>query len=312
MRKIDSIPKVTICIPCYNEPENILRAITSVLNQTYSNIEVIISDCGSDEYTLNILSKIEINDNLRILYNKGISKFENWHSVIQASKGDYIMIMHARHYIYSNAISDLVKPFIKFSSENIAYVRGCMVYELSDGTKSNYIPAEFSRLINGTNELKLLLKGNTCEIITTLYDAHKLKESLPFDTNLERTFVWFQNAKLASKWPVYFVNSDIGEWTISESNEDINVKTKKANSELPALFEKLFKICSDIGLEIERKNYSSLFSLNLSSHSNYSLTRIFLFSFKKKIPKFFLICASESFYFSKNFLFRIFPILLSR
>lgn len=312
MKKNNSIPKVTICIPCYNEPENILRAVTSVLNQSYSNLEIIISDCGSDEYTLNILRKIELNKNLRILYNKGISKFENWHAVIEASNGDYIMIMHARHFLYPNGINDLIQPFIKFYYKDIAYVRGCMIYELNDGSKSNYIPAEMSRLINGNEELMFLLKGNTCEIITTLYHTGKLKESLPFDTSLERTFVWFQNAKLASKWPVYFVNSDIGEWTISEPKEDINIKTKKANSELPILYEKLSKICSQIGLDIESSNYSSLFSLNLSSYPNYSSVRNFLFKFKKKLPKFFLICASESFYFSKKLLFRIFPILIGR
>ena len=37
-------PLVSVIIPTYNRPDNLSRAIDSVLNQTYDNIEVIIVD----------------------------------------------------------------------------------------------------------------------------------------------------------------------------------------------------------------------------------------------------------------------------
>lgn len=37
-------PKVSVIIPTYKRPETLSRAIDSVLNQTYSNIEIIVVD----------------------------------------------------------------------------------------------------------------------------------------------------------------------------------------------------------------------------------------------------------------------------
>lgn len=41
--------KVTIVIPTYNRADTITRAIQSVLNQTYSNFEIIVVDDNSND-----------------------------------------------------------------------------------------------------------------------------------------------------------------------------------------------------------------------------------------------------------------------
>lgn len=68
-------PMVSILIPARNEEKNIFACVTSLLNQDYSNIEVIVlEDCSSDR-TMEILQSLAKNsDNLRIIKGKALPK----------------------------------------------------------------------------------------------------------------------------------------------------------------------------------------------------------------------------------------------
>ena len=90
---------VSVIIPTYKRSSYILRAINSVLNQTYKNIEIIVIDDNEadDEFskiTQNVLKKLI--DSKQIIYikhvtNKGISAARN--TGIKIASGDYIAFL---------------------------------------------------------------------------------------------------------------------------------------------------------------------------------------------------------------------------
>ena len=64
--------KVSIVVPTLNEEKNISKLIKSLLNQTFLPDEIIISDAGSTDNTLNIISNFTKNNNkIKILKRKG-------------------------------------------------------------------------------------------------------------------------------------------------------------------------------------------------------------------------------------------------
>ena len=54
-------PLVSICIPTYNGEIYIKECLNSAINQTYSNIEIIISDDNSSDSTTAISKNLLIN-----------------------------------------------------------------------------------------------------------------------------------------------------------------------------------------------------------------------------------------------------------
>ena len=88
--------KVSIIIPAYNCEKYIFECLESVINQTYSNLEIIIIDDGSTDNTSEICQRFEKIDN-RIIYtwqeNSGVSKARN--KGIDLAKGKYIVFIDA-------------------------------------------------------------------------------------------------------------------------------------------------------------------------------------------------------------------------
>lgn len=86
---------VSICIPTYNGEKFLSEALESVKQQTYSNIEVIISDDASKDDTLEICEnfKKEVSFPVNIYSHTPAGIGENWNNCIEKAKGEYIKFL---------------------------------------------------------------------------------------------------------------------------------------------------------------------------------------------------------------------------
>lgn len=96
----NSLTFVSVIIPCYNSSKTIKRAITSVINQTHKNTEIICIDDGSSDDTVNILNTLSQSiANLTILINdknRGPSYSRN--KGVLHSNGDFIAFLDSDDY----------------------------------------------------------------------------------------------------------------------------------------------------------------------------------------------------------------------
>lgn len=85
-------PLISVIIPCYNDSLYIKQAVHSALDQTYSNIEVIVVDDGSNQETKAVLKKLEpLFTKLITQDNQGQSAARN--VGIKEANGDYILVL---------------------------------------------------------------------------------------------------------------------------------------------------------------------------------------------------------------------------
>lgn len=88
---------VTVVIPMYNVENYIVKALTSVLNQTYSQFEVLCVDDGCTDATIQKVSAFR-DKRITIIsqLNRGLSGARN--TGISAAKGRYVALLDADDY----------------------------------------------------------------------------------------------------------------------------------------------------------------------------------------------------------------------
>lgn len=118
-------PLVSICIPAFNVESTVEATLDSVFSQTYTPVEIIISDNYSTDLTKKILEKYR--DRIRIttcsvprdersLKERSFSAIENMNHVVKIATGEFIALYHADD-VYEKTI---VEEEVNFLQQNPA------------------------------------------------------------------------------------------------------------------------------------------------------------------------------------------------
>ena len=108
-------PLVSVCIPTYNGEKYLQQALDSVKNQTYQNIEVIISDDSSKDQTLKICEqfKKEVPFPVYIFSHTPAGIGANWNHCIEKANGPYIKLFFQDDILEKNCVETMMKHLLK-------------------------------------------------------------------------------------------------------------------------------------------------------------------------------------------------------
>jgi glycosyltransferase involved in cell wall biosynthesis len=84
-------PSVSVIIPVYNRPVQILRSVQSVIEQKYDNFECIVVDDGSTDETPSVLQSLGKKIRVITTENRGVSAARN--IGVEKSVGDFIAFL---------------------------------------------------------------------------------------------------------------------------------------------------------------------------------------------------------------------------
>lgn len=99
-------PIVTIIVVCYNHAAYLEECISSIANQSYENIELIVADDFSTDESAELLLKLSKKENFIFLPNEcNIGLNNTLIRAIELAKGSFISIIAADDYMHYNKIS---------------------------------------------------------------------------------------------------------------------------------------------------------------------------------------------------------------
>lgn len=123
---------VSIVVPVYNVEKYLEKCLTSLIKQTYANIEIIIVDDGSCDTSSIICDEYAKKDKrIKVIHkiNEGLSEARN--TGIRHTTGSYILFVDGDDFIEQNSIEKLLQITIKNDLE-ILEANAIKVYDVSN------------------------------------------------------------------------------------------------------------------------------------------------------------------------------------
>lgn len=102
-------PLVSVIIPVYNAHNSIAKTLQSVINQTYTNLEIVVVNDGSTDESLDIIKTYAVEDPRIVVFdkqNEGLVQARK--SGIDIATGKYIQYLDSDDIMHEDAITRLV------------------------------------------------------------------------------------------------------------------------------------------------------------------------------------------------------------
>lgn len=224
----------SIIIPLYNKEKFILNTIASIVNQNYTNYEIIvIDDCSTDESNNKILELKETKSLNQLNFiknfeNKGVSFSRN--RGIEISKGDFLIFLDADDEFNSNDILNKLNSFINtYNAEYIMITRN--YYDKFVKPNFKYKNRGLTLLENSfykiNDNIRVALDGNfPFGGSASAVVSAKLIGTYKFDINESRFEDWSFFFKIYMDSNAYFCDSVFIKINYAENSLSKNFNTK--------------------------------------------------------------------------------------
>lgn len=184
--------KISVIVPVYNTEDYVERCIRSIMNQTYTNLEIIIVNDGSIDTSLSICEKLQKEDNRIIIVNqdnKGVSKARN--VGLDKATGEFVGFVDSDDFLEPDMYEIMINHLI-VENADLCRIKA-YIYNREGGIEE--ISKERNVFIYN-NELEIMNAYLKNELKIAVWDKlfrRKCIEKLRFDYKLfneDAAYVW--------------------------------------------------------------------------------------------------------------------------
>lgn len=127
---------ISVIVPIYKVEDYLKECIESIINQTYSDIEVILVDDGSPDRCPQMCDEWAKRDSrIRVVHKKngGLSSARN--AGLDVAKGEYISFVDSDDFICKDALENLHN---RIKDDNSIGITSGLIYRYQDGSINNF------------------------------------------------------------------------------------------------------------------------------------------------------------------------------
>jgi len=147
-------PFFSVVIPVYNREELISETISSVLNQLYSNFELILIDDGSTDKSANVIKNFQ-DSRIKYCYIKNSERGAARNFGIQSSTGEFVVLLDSDDIMLEDHLATLYEHCRKTKLDFVATKYFC---KTETGREEYY--SEIAALEEGFHTFHTFIRGN--------------------------------------------------------------------------------------------------------------------------------------------------------
>lgn len=123
---MQNLPLVSVICLCYNHENFVVASLNSVLNQSYTNIELIIADDSSNDSSKKTITNwLKNHPNVSFVSNEtNLGNTKTFNKALQLAKGDYIIDLAADDILLPHCIEKQINTFLNSGLKNLGIVYG--------------------------------------------------------------------------------------------------------------------------------------------------------------------------------------------
>lgn len=123
-----SEPLISVCIPSYNNEEFIGSTLDSLLKQTYSNFEILITDDRSTDGTISVIKKFSDPRISLLINDRNLGIGQNWQKALSIATGKYVKLLCGDDILYPDCLRRQVAALEDPSNSSVTLaICGCDV-----------------------------------------------------------------------------------------------------------------------------------------------------------------------------------------
>ncbi len=221
---------ISVILPTYNRERTILRAVRSVLEQTFSDIELILVDDGSSDSTADVLKAVT-DYRLRLIKtesNMGACAARNLG--IAAAQGEWVAFQDSDDFWHPEKLE---KQMAALSNHRADIVFCAMCLVSPDGKEGGVVP-NHSCPPGLYNYEKLLEKSIASTQV--ILGRKECFMSEPFDDQMPRMQDWDLILRLSQKYSIYYLNEVLADVYLQP--DSLTMRTDKGLLAYRLIYEK--------------------------------------------------------------------------
>ncbi|NQU35628.1 MAG: glycosyltransferase [Bacteroidetes bacterium] len=232
---------VSVIIPSYNYGSYIGKAIESVLNQTYDNIELIIIDDASTDDTLEIISDEKYQGIKKIIHQNNKGNVSTFNEGYRVCSGKYVVLLSSDDEYNPTFIEATMRMFQNNSDLGVVYTEGEIIDNYGNivGSLENNIHKS-SGVFN--NELVHLLSNCHIPHCSAVIKRSVIEDIGLYNQLYTRICDWDYWLRIASLYKVGFVKEPLYRYRRHGKNMSVSINTlQTVKSEVEVLIYSFFQ-----------------------------------------------------------------------